>query len=348
MPIHIKPSKTRAPDPSLVILLGNIHSLALPSLIASIELRNLIWTAMDPNLQHALFSLISSDFIKDVTLYGCEIPYGVPCLRFVGPQTTSLTLEGVSNSGNRSSLSDVTPMEDIPLSSAPNLTTLTIRNWGSSTYSSSEWIAHGVRSSTSWTTALRNCSWHNNVKTLSLRSQADAPALFNFVRTFQGLTTFKFAPVYPEARTVPFPFHEVLSLPTLEYLHILSLPSSSIVWLTNSFKPSTLQFPSPYHTNLENLKIIHIDMRYAWRCTALIQWNLFAAIQHHPLPDLLRDIQVFDDVVASIPGVECYLKITLLNIRPGNGPEMIEYEEAKKTLVDLQADLKALKLQVVY
>ncbi|KAJ8521888.1 hypothetical protein ONZ45_g1431 [Pleurotus djamor] len=63
------------------------------------------------------------------------------------------------------------------------------------------------------------------------------------------------------------------------------------------------------------------------------------------LPEILALVREFDEVVAGIPSVEVYLRMTVSTLNSEDGPDRIEYEETKKILTRLRVDMKALKLE---
>ncbi|KAJ8488299.1 hypothetical protein ONZ45_g14010 [Pleurotus djamor] len=322
----MKPLKTRAPDPSLVVLLSKIHNLSLP-LLTNVELRDLVWTAMDLDLQRALVSLLSGDFIENVTLHGCDIPYGLPWFRFVGPQTRSLTLNGVLILGDTSVLYE-TSLEEIPISSASNLTHLSIGQYCSP--SVNQWILHDTPSSRSQM-LLRSGSCRNRLTTLSIHCglRARAEGLLELVQAYSSLTTLK---LNPETCLTHIPFYEILRIPTLQNVVIMPVSSRQIRWLISCFKPSNPLSSYPFRDVPSKPKTVCIEMSVesSYPGAGLASIDL----------DTIRE---FDGVVSNIPNVEVYLRITLSTL---DGPERMQYEETKKTLVGLQADMKALKLEV--
>ncbi|KAJ8518413.1 hypothetical protein ONZ45_g4530 [Pleurotus djamor] len=188
--------KLRVPDASLVSLLRTIHSLALPSL-TSVILRNLIWTAIEPNLQRALILLLHKESIKEVSLVGCAIPSGVRWLWFVGPETKSLKFDELKLFNDLDAELEA-PIRDLSISSAPNLVNLDIGRVYMGQIN--EWI---LRSSNApgdhlglTKTGVHIPSFRKGVTTLSLRRHhaADVERLCEFIEAFSGLTTLKFNP----------------------------------------------------------------------------------------------------------------------------------------------------------
>ncbi|KAJ8518392.1 hypothetical protein ONZ45_g4527 [Pleurotus djamor] len=192
-------------------------------------------------------------------------------------------------------------------------------------------------SSTSNATYLRGPSWRESITTLSLRRCSGKHAL-KLIQACSSLKTLNFS---PQSSVAPFPFDEILRLPTLEYVYIQSRPSVPFSWLISSFRPSNLSPLSPYHIVQTKPKIVSIDTPVELSRTATTSFRTTVS-------KLLVKILEFDEVVSFIPGVEVNLKITILEPSHQDDQARIEHEDdeqAKTTLAGLGADIKVLKLE---
>ncbi|KAJ8520698.1 hypothetical protein ONZ45_g2544 [Pleurotus djamor] len=310
-------------DLSLVVFLEKLRTLVLP-LLVNIELRNLTWTNADTDLQCALVSLLCGRFIKDVLLFGCSIPSNIPWLRFIGPQTRSLKLTDVTMINDPITERNA-PVDDPPISSGSSLIELDIGEECGPPVG--QWILHCAPSSKP-----TSCSWRESVATLSLHCRYGMENASEFFQAFSGLTTLKFSPYN---RETSFPFHDLLQIPTLEFLHIRSFPPDELSWILPSFKPPDSRSTSSHRTVPTKLKVVLLEV-----------WveNYTPVDLSFTLPTMDTQIREFDEVVASFPNVQVNLTITVSTFEVKDGPERVEYEETKKTLAELWTDLKALKL----
>ncbi|KAJ8488302.1 hypothetical protein ONZ45_g14012 [Pleurotus djamor] len=312
-------------DPCLIDLLENLKT-QVPPLLGSVELCDLTWTNADTDLQRALFALLRGRFIKDVSLVRCGIPSSIPWLRFIGPQTRSLKLIEVAIINDPITERE-TSVDDTSISSGSSLTELVIGEECGPPVR--QWILCCAPNSKS-----KSFSWRESVSTLSLQCCYEMKDPSEFIQAFSGLTTLKFNPY---DCITSFPFHDLLHIPTLEFLHILSFPSDEMSWILPSFKPPDSQSTSSHRTVPTKSKVVLLEM-----------WvdNYAAADLSVTLPTMDTHIREFDEVVASIPNVQVNLTITVSTFEVKDGPERVEYEETKKTLAGLWTNLKALKLVV--
>ncbi|KAJ8515240.1 hypothetical protein ONZ45_g7328 [Pleurotus djamor] len=312
-----------APDPSLAPFLRKLSTLELP-LLANIELLNLTWSLTHRDIRRALISLISQAPISEVRLDHCAIPFHVPFLAFVGPQTKLLRLESVMIRGDGQG----TSVEDIPVLSGAKLIHLDLD--GHFLPNLGQWILQSREgsgnSSTSTTTGLHSRSWHERITTLTSRYLIVMDGL---VQALSNLTTLK---LHAARGLIFFPFDEILRIPTLEYLHILSLPAESISHLLSSFETillSRLPAASPTLSTAKKYKTICV--------------HTYAMIPRITLPELLLQIHALDELVASLRNVEVKLLMTLLVSELTDDHQGVGCEA---TLVGLQPQLKALKLEL--
>ncbi|KAJ8520688.1 hypothetical protein ONZ45_g2538 [Pleurotus djamor] len=322
------------PDTSLVGVLEVLRSLMLPSL-GSIELSDLIWTKANSGLQLVLLSLLGSRFIKDVSLVRCDIPSDVPWLQFLGPETRRLKLLEVTITDSPVTHRE-TPIDDSPVSSGSSLIQLDIgERCDRSVY---QWVLHRTTGLKSGATVIQSRSWRENVTTLSLHYRDGTEGLFSLVHAFSGLTTLKFN---PQNCVTAFPFYELLCIPSLEYLHILPFSSGRLTWLISSFKP-----PDSSSSPLTLNRAVQTKSKTVFIDTWVELGRAAAMLSRITLPEILLQVREFDATVAGIPDVEVNLTMTVSTFGVKDSPERIEYEETKKTLVGLRADMKVLRLEV--
>ncbi|KAJ8488300.1 hypothetical protein ONZ45_g14009 [Pleurotus djamor] len=342
-----KPPKARAPDPSLVILLEKIHTLALPSL-TSVELHDLVWTGLEVDLQHALISLLSGGFIQHVKLAGCDIPISVPWLRFVGPQTKSLKLrEVVITMVEDSSAEHETSIGDMPLSSVPNSIDLEIGSLFPS--DTIKWILHPPEDLVDSNnplgpkTTIPSHSWRDSLSTLWIYWPPSMEGLFEVFQTYSCLTTLK---VMPHEDGDTSPLSDLLRIPTLEYLHISLLDYEQMPLVTSFFKEMDINSLSatPTHTvhtipTKYKLKVVFIDVADDTDMTNS-PLDLFVLLK---LPGVIKEL---NNLVARIPYLEVRLtlRLSMFSFQGGYGSE--EYEQMKLHLGHLWTILTALKLEV--
>ncbi|KAJ8520689.1 hypothetical protein ONZ45_g2539 [Pleurotus djamor] len=332
------------PDSSLVSFLDKLNALVLPSLCA-VELCDLAWARLSSDLRRELITLISGKSIEEVQLVNCAINFGVQWLRFVGPETRSLRLNEIEMIGDFCAEHEAFVEDETPVSSAPNLADLHIGDLCGKRVM--KWILHalevlgdGDRSLplTSGEAPLRNRSWRESITTISLPCPANGEGLFDLV---EACSSLKSLILTPQDGTLDFPLSKLLHVPTLEYLCIQLLSSRCISWFTRSLKGVNLLTPpsSSHHTDVTQLKGIHVTMWFEIPGAATPR-------SHTTLPEILVQIQELDDVAASMPNVELHLKMKVSMFKPKNFQQIVEYQRAKKTLIGLRADLKALKLEV--
>ncbi|KAJ8520700.1 hypothetical protein ONZ45_g2546 [Pleurotus djamor] len=342
-----KPPKTRAPDPSLVILLENIHMLALPSLV-SVELRDLVWTGLEADLQHALISLLSGGIIQHVKLAGCDIPVSVPWLRFVGPQTRSLKLREVAIiTVDDPSAKHETSIGDLPLPLGPKLINLEVGSLFPS--ETIKWILHPPKDtadsndSLSLKTTTPSRSWRDSLSILSIYWPLSMDGLFEMFQACTHLTTLRM--ILQEEDGDISPLSELLRIPMLEHLHIILISSDEFHVLISSFEEinanspsSTLHCMIPITLGVTKSKTILVNMSD--------DMHLQTPMDMPALLEFLEEIKALDNVVARFSYLEVGLtmKSSMLRLKDRFGT--IEYEQAMLLLGRLQAGLKALKLEV--
>ncbi|KAJ8469321.1 hypothetical protein ONZ45_g16934 [Pleurotus djamor] len=305
--------------------------------LCTVELRDLALTRVGSDLQRRLTKLISRESVKEVRLVNCAVDFGVQWLRFVGPETRGLWLNQVEMIGDFCAEHEASMEDQIPV----NLTDLHIGDLCGKRVM--KWILYSPKApadrstpSTANETSLRNRSWGKSILTISLHCPANGEGLFDLV---EACSSLKSLILTPQDGTLDFPLSKLLHVPTLEYLCIQPLSSRCISWFTSSLKGvnSLMSPPSSHHTDVTQLKGIHVTT-----------WFKIPGAAAPTLPETLVQIQGLDDVAASMPHVELHLKMKVSIFKPKSFQQIVEYQRAKKTLIGLRADLKALKLEVEY
>ncbi|KAJ8503050.1 hypothetical protein ONZ45_g11198 [Pleurotus djamor] len=325
-------------DPSLAGFLGKLNTLELPSL-SHIELHDLTWTKLKPDLQRELVSLLSGRYAENVALFNCVIHYGIQWTRFTGPATITLKFKGVTLVGDFSAEHE-TPIIDIPLSSAPNLIYLdTMKLHGNGM---EKWILLSPKASgdPSVSSTPNTPSWRESVAVLALRCHANngegPPQFVELIRACPNLVDLTLT---SQSAVPTFPFDEITRIATLESLTIEPISPGSISWLISSVKainPRPSSASGRFASIVVNLKNVDI---YTW--VEVTTKDMRSAI-----PELLRQVRELDDAVMTrLPNVKFNLSIQVVARGMDREPTWALYNETMKTLGGLKDDMKALTLE---
>ncbi|KAJ8515358.1 hypothetical protein ONZ45_g7192 [Pleurotus djamor] len=314
------------PDPFLADFLGKISTQMFPSL-TGVELRDLEWTCTRPSLRRALITLVSRRYIKGVSLVDCRIPFDVQWLRFVGPETRSLRLEGILPAMTDHD----TSIDNIPILAASNLISLDLGEV--KTREISRWI---LRSSKTPRNAgepsdsvLRSLQ---SITTLSLQCYE---GFLELVQACSGLESLKLTLL---GYTL-VPLDLIMRIPTLEYLHVSALSPEELPWIISTLKTVYFSPASLHHISsaavTKNMSIF----------LELSGTFIVSTPERHPFTltlilDQLRDL---DDMVAILRNVEVSLKMAVATFDPADSRQSYKHEGTMVTLLWLRAHLKALE-----